>query len=39
MLTGNEDIARQIAFDISKKYYFEFEKLHNTLLSLQKENV
>lgn len=37
--TYNEDIARQIALDISKKYYFEFEKLHNTLLSLQKVNV
>lgn len=37
--TYNEDIARQIAGDITEKYYPEFEKLHNTLLSLQEEHV
>ncbi|MDA8414720.1 MAG: nucleotidyltransferase substrate binding protein [Desulfobacteraceae bacterium] len=37
--TYNEDIARQIALDISEKYFLEFEKLHNTLLSLQEVSV
>ena len=37
--TYNEDIARQIACDITEKYYPEFEKLHNTLLSFQEVHV
>lgn len=37
--TYNEDIARQIACDITEKYFPEFEKLHNTLLSQQEEHV
>lgn len=37
--TYNEDIARQIALDISEKYFLEFDKLHNTLLSLQEVSV
>ena len=37
--TYNEDIARQIACDISEKYYPAFEKLHNTLLLLQEVHV
>lgn len=37
--TYNEEIARQIAFDITEKYYPEFEKLHNRLFSLQEKNI
>lgn len=37
--TYNEDIARQIACDITEKYFLEFEKLHNTLQSLQEKNI
>jgi nucleotidyltransferase substrate binding protein (TIGR01987 family) len=37
--TYNEDIARQIASDVTEKYFLEFEKLHNTLLSLQEEHI
>jgi nucleotidyltransferase substrate binding protein (TIGR01987 family) len=33
--TYNEDIARQIASDITEKYYPQFEKLYYTLQSLQ----
>ncbi|MFA7059625.1 MAG: nucleotidyltransferase substrate binding protein [Pedobacter sp.] len=37
--TYNEDIARQIADAITEKYFLEFEKLHNTLQSLQEQNI
>lgn len=37
--TYNEDIARQIADAITGKYFLEFEKLHNTLQSLQEQNI
>jgi nucleotidyltransferase substrate binding protein (TIGR01987 family) len=37
--TYNEDIARQIADAIAGKYYPEFEKLHDTLQSLQEKNI
>ena len=33
--TYNEDIAKQIASDITEKYYPQFEKLYYTLQSLQ----
>jgi nucleotidyltransferase substrate binding protein (TIGR01987 family) len=33
--TYNEDIAKQIASDITEKYYPQFEKLYCTLRSLQ----
>jgi nucleotidyltransferase substrate binding protein (TIGR01987 family) len=37
--TYNEDIARQIASDITEKYFLEFEKLHKTLQSFQEKNI
>jgi nucleotidyltransferase substrate binding protein (TIGR01987 family) len=37
--TYNEDIARQIAGEISNKYFFEFERLHNTLQSFQENKI
>lgn len=37
--TYNEEIARQIAADITRKYFMEFEKLHDRLLALQERKL